>query len=82
MRVVEPESTEALQLAWNEFVPPQIREHTRLDGLRRGVLTVTVDSAAHRQELDAYVRCGLAQQLSASWKARPINQVRLIFRSM
>ena len=82
MRVIEPESLEALQLAWSEFVPAELREHTRLDGLRRGVLTVTVDSAAHRQELDGYVRCGLAQQLAKCWKARPINQVRLILRSL
>ena len=83
MRVIEPESLEALQLAWSEFIPPSLREHTRLDGLRRGILTVTVDSAAHHQELDVYVRSsGLVRQLSQCWKARPINQIRLILRSL
>jgi predicted nucleic acid-binding Zn ribbon protein len=43
-----------LDAAWAEAVGPQFAPHTRVGGLRRGVLEVEVDSAVIIQELAHY----------------------------
>lgn len=48
---------------WDELVPAALAEHTALDSLNRGVLTVTVDSAPHRYELATLLSGGLEQEL-------------------
>lgn len=62
---------------WAELVGPELSRHSCLVGLRRGTLRVTVDSAAHLAELEALVREGLAEDLSAGLDARPIRAIRL-----
>ena len=62
---------------WHRLVPAELREHTRLDGLRRGVLTVSVDSSAHLFELDRLLRSGLEKQLIAEPGSGTFRKVKL-----
>jgi len=48
-----------LAQVWDEVVPEAIAEHTALEGFSRGVLTVMVDTAAHRFQLENLLRGGL-----------------------
>jgi len=48
---------------WQTLVPPPLQPHSRLLGLSRGTLSVALDSAAARAELDARLRSGLLRQL-------------------
>lgn len=48
---------------WAELVPEPLVHHTRLEGLARGVLRVSVDSSPHLYELDQLLRAGLERQL-------------------
>ena len=63
--------------AWEELVGPELSRHSCPAGLRKGTLRVTVDSAAHLAELQALVREGLAEELSARLDDRPIRAIRL-----
>ncbi|MDA0802141.1 MAG: DciA family protein [Planctomycetota bacterium] len=49
--------------AWELCVPEALREHCRVDGYARGVLTVAVESAPARFELDRALRGGLDGRL-------------------
>lgn len=48
---------------WESLVPASLASHTRLNGLRRGVLSVTVDSSAAAFELDRLLRQKLTKDL-------------------
>jgi len=48
---------------WESLVPSTLASHTRLNGLRRGVLSITVDSSAASFELDRLLRQGLTKEL-------------------
>jgi predicted nucleic acid-binding Zn ribbon protein len=48
---------------WDELVPDDLARHTALEGLNRGVLRVTVDSASHRYQLRTLLDGGLMAQL-------------------
>ena len=48
---------------WDELVPDQIAEHTALESLNQGVLTVMADTAAHRFQLESLLRGGLMRML-------------------
>jgi hypothetical protein len=62
---------------WQTLVPDELRRHTRLDGLSRGVLRVSVDSSAVLYELDRLLRTGLQRQLVTQSKGHPIRRVQL-----
>ena len=49
-----------LATLWAELVPPALASHTRLESLRRGVLTVAVDTSAHLYEVDRLLPRGVA----------------------
>jgi len=53
----------ALVELWQELVPEDLAMHTKLDGLRRGVLRVTVDSSSRLYELDRLLRGGVESEL-------------------
>ncbi len=61
---------------WDELIPADIREHTALDGFARGVLTVIVDSAAHRHQLQTLLAGGLERELKARFIG-PLDKIRL-----
>jgi len=67
----------ALAGAWDEVIPEEIAEHTALEGFNRGVLTVIVDSAAHRFQLQTLLDGGLLRALRERFSAA-INKVRLV----
>lgn len=62
---------------WDACVPENIREHTALEGFSRGVLTVMVDSAAYRFELETLLRSGLRETLGRQFGG-PLNKIRLV----
>jgi len=50
-----------VSIVWDECIPEYIRDHTALVSFARGTLTVAVDSAAHRYQLQQLLRNGLEQ---------------------
>jgi hypothetical protein len=53
---------------WLALVPKPLAANTRLVGFSRGTLTVAVDNAIARAELDGTLRRGLLQQLQTQSK--------------
>jgi hypothetical protein len=51
---------------WQEHVPANIVRHCRLAGFHRGTLSVQLDSAAVRVELETRLRSGLLRVLQTS----------------
>lgn len=66
-----------LASVWDELIPEPIREHTALESFRSGVLTVLVDSPAHRFQLHTLLRGGLQQELQKRFRG-PLNRVKLV----
>ena len=66
-----------LASAWDEVIQPEIREHTALEGFRAGVLRVTVDSAAHRFQLQTMLTGGLLKELRSRFSGT-LSKVRLV----
>jgi predicted nucleic acid-binding Zn ribbon protein len=67
----------AMAEIWDEVIPQDIREHTALEGLSRGVLTVVVDSSAHRYQLQMLLTGGLMQEIRRRYSG-PLNKIRLV----
>lgn len=61
---------------WDAVVPGGILEHTALESLNRGVLTVMVDSAPHRFQLQTLLMAGLQKEIQARFPG-PLNKIRL-----
>jgi len=66
-----------LALAWDECVPGYLREHAALVRLSRGILTVAVDSAPHRYQLQQLLRSGLLDAIRERFPGA-LTRVRLI----
>lgn len=49
--------------AWQRLVPPALADQSRLVGLHKGTLTVALNSAPLRAQLDGLLRSGLLRQL-------------------
>jgi hypothetical protein len=62
---------------WTQLVPPDVRDHTRLDSLNRGVLRVAVDSSAWLYELDRLLRSGLKDQIIAAHRSPTLRRIQL-----
>jgi predicted nucleic acid-binding Zn ribbon protein len=62
---------------WEEVIPPGILEHTALEGMRGGVLTVLVDSSPHRFQLRQLLDGGLLAEIRTRFRG-PLNKVRLV----
>ena len=62
------EKLDGITELWQALVPPNLTDKTRLLGLAKGVLTVALDSATVRSELDARLRAGLLRQLQTGSK--------------
>jgi hypothetical protein len=59
---------EGIAELWQQFVPAGIVRRSRLVGFYRGTLTVALDSATVRAELDARLRGGLLRSMQAASK--------------
>jgi hypothetical protein len=66
-----------ISLAWNEVVPADMLEHTTLEGLHAGVLTVAVDSASRRFQLQTFLSGGGLQQIRERCRTA-LNRIRLV----
>ena len=62
---------------WQSLVPAALLEHTRLEGLSRGVLRVAVDSSERLYELDRRLRGGLEQELIRALPATAVRRIQL-----
>lgn len=67
---------------WETLVPADFREHTRLEGLNRGVLKVAVDSSARLYELDRLLRAGLEQSLITAHRGPTFRKIQLRLASV
>ena len=52
---------------WESVLPAELAVHTRVTGLRSGVVHVTVDTSATAYELDRCLREGLEQQMRRAY---------------
>jgi hypothetical protein len=62
---------------WDEVIPEAIRDHTALEGLYRGVLTVIVDSASQRFQLQMLLNSGMMREIQHRFSGS-LNKVRLM----
>jgi len=62
---------------WDDVLPRSIRDHTALESFNRGVLTVLVDSAAHRYQLQMLLSGGLMREIRARFNGA-LNKIRLV----
>ena len=67
-----------LSAVWDECIPDSVREHTALLSFRLGTLTVAVDSAAHRYQLQTLLQSGLLDAIRERFAAGALNRVRLV----
>ncbi len=65
-----------LEKAWAEAAGPEFAEHTRVSGLRRGVLEVEVNSAVLLQELAHFHKRRLLEQLRGRLPGTTVNDLR------
>jgi len=66
-----------LAVIWDEVIPESIRDHTALESFSGGVLTVVVDSAPHRFQLETMLRGGLTRAIQAGFSGT-LRKVRLV----
>ena len=62
---------------WDCVIPDRIRDHTALESFNRGVLTVMVDSASHRFQLQKLLTGGLMKEIRTRF-AGPLDKIRVI----
>lgn len=67
----------ALAAVWDECIPQYLREHTALVHFQRGTLTVAVDSAPHRYQLQVLLGNGLQEAIRERCPSA-LNRVRLV----
>ncbi len=65
-----------LEQAWATAVGPEHAQHTRVGGIRRGLLEVEVDNAVLLQELAHYHKRGLLQQLRGLLPGTTLTDLR------
>jgi predicted nucleic acid-binding Zn ribbon protein len=66
-----------IEAAWEEAAGPEFAPHTRVLGLRRGVLEIEVDNAVLLQELAHYHKRRLLERLRGRLAGTPVNDLRL-----
>ncbi len=66
-----------LSEVWDEVVPRELSDHTALENFNRGVLTVIVDSAPHRFQLQTLLTGGLMREIQARFSGA-LNKIRLV----
>jgi hypothetical protein len=65
-----------LERAWSAVVPPEYADHTRVLGLRRGILEVDVNGAALLQELAHFHKRRLLEALRDQLPGQPLKELR------
>ena len=67
----------ALAEIWDEVIPAEIAEHSALDSFHQGVLTVMVDSAPRRFELQTLLTGGLMAEIRSRFTGA-LNKIRVV----
>ncbi len=62
---------------WDEVVPQELSEHTALESFNRGVLSVLVDSASHRFQLQTMLDGGLTGEIRSRFSGA-LNKIKLV----
>lgn len=62
---------------WDDVIPESIRDHTALESYQSGILTVMVDSASHRFQLQTMLTGGVMKAIQERFNAA-LNKIRLI----
>ena len=62
---------------WDDVLPRTIRDHTALESFNRGILTVLVDSAAHRYQLRMLLNGGVEREIRDRFSGA-LNKIRLV----
>jgi hypothetical protein len=62
---------------WEQLVPPDMQQHSALEGLSRGTLTVLVDSSSHLYHFKQLLLDGLEGQLLEVCRAHGLRKVSL-----
>lgn len=66
-----------LAAIWDEVIPASLADHTALEGLNGGTLTVMVDSASHRFMLETLLAGGTMREIQRRFSGA-LNKIRLI----
>ncbi len=66
--------------AWSRAAGPEVARRSRVVGLNRDTLTVSVESAALRQELESFRRDDILARLRAEYPAKRIAGFRCLLR--
>lgn len=67
---------QAIRSAWNDVAGEMIARHTQSMDLRRGKLTVKVDSAPLRQELH-FMRTTLVELINKRFEREVVKEIRI-----
>lgn len=62
---------------WGKLVPELLQEHSALESLNRGTLTVLVDSSAHLYDLKQLLLAGLEQQILLACRSAGLKKIAL-----
>lgn len=65
-----------LEKAWESAIGPNAAPHTRLSGIRRGVMEIEVDNAVLMQELAMFQKRSLLARLRELLKGTTINDLK------
>ena len=65
-----------LEETWDEVASEQVRKHTRLGSVRRGVLEILVDSPALLSRLESFEKQRLLEGIQSRVRHNQINSLR------
>jgi predicted nucleic acid-binding Zn ribbon protein len=66
-----------LEQVWAAAVGPQVAPHSRVRGLRRGILEVEVDSAVLLHEMTQFHKRRILEQIRERLPGRPVHDLRV-----
>ena len=70
-----------LAAAWIEAAGPEVAERSRVAGLNRGRLTIYVESATLRHEIEAFRKFEILPRMKEAYTAKLITSLRCVLRS-
>jgi hypothetical protein len=71
----------ALTEAWSRAAGPDVALRTRVVGMNRDTLTIAVESAALRQEIESFRRPEILARFRAEFPRRTIADLRCVLRA-
>jgi hypothetical protein len=71
----------ALTEAWSRAAGPDVALRTRVIGMNRDTLTIAVESAALRQEIESFRRPEILARFRAEFPRRTIADLRCVLRA-